>query len=107
MTNGKFEPISESWFDILEKIKNQMSNLNFDVALISCGAYSFPLAMHAKKLGKIGIHCGGALQLFFGIMGNRWTYSREITKFHNSHWIRPSIFERPIGHHLIENGCYW
>lgn len=107
MTNGKFAPLNENWFDILENIKNQISNLNFDIALISCGAYSFPLAMHVKKLGKVGIHCGGALQLFFGIMGNRWTNSPEITKFHNPYWIRPSISERPIGHHLIENGCYW
>ena len=42
---------------------------NFDVAIIGCGAYGFPLAAKLKQAGKIVIHLGGATQLLFGIIG--------------------------------------
>ena len=40
---------------------------NFDIALIGCGAYGFPLAAFVKGIGKKAVHIGGPLQLFFGI----------------------------------------
>jgi hypothetical protein len=62
----------KDWFEALESMKNQMNNIDYDVAIIGCGAYGFPLASHAKKMGKIGIHLGGVTQLLFGIKGKRW-----------------------------------
>ena len=46
--------------------------LEFDVAIIGCGAYGFPLANEIKKMGKVAIHLAGATQLMFGIVGKRW-----------------------------------
>ena len=91
----------------LLKLKNQMSEKEFDIALISAGAYSLPLAGHAKRMGKIGIHAGGALQLFFGVTGQRYETYAQVTKFLNMAWKRPFEHERPLNWREIEDGCYW
>jgi hypothetical protein len=104
--NTKF-PTDKTWFELLGEIKDFMNTVDFDVALISAGAYSFPLAHHAKKIGKIGIHSGGGLQLFFGIMGKRWEKSDEFIQIKNPYWIRPSKEETPESAALVEGGCYW
>ena len=107
-----FDSNSEpNWFENLDQIKKMMTNLEFDVALIAAGAYSYPLAHHAKQLGKIGIHAGGGLQLFFGIIGKRWEANwgegNYLEKYVNKHWTRPSQLETPSKAHKVENGCYW
>ena len=96
-----------TWSDHLERMKNDMESIDFDVALISAGAYALPLAYHAKKLGKVGITCGGELQLFFGVIGKRWEHMGKVTKYQNEFWVRPSESERPANWREIENGCYW
>jgi len=97
----------KTWIDHLERMKKEMDSKDFDVALISAGAYALPLAHHAKKLGKIGITCGGELQLFFGVIGKRWEQMEKVTKYKNEYWVRPSESERPANWREIENGCYW
>ena len=97
----------KTWVDHLERMKKEMEETDFDVALISAGAYALPLAYHAKKLGKIGITCGGELQLFFGVVGKRWEHMEKVTKYRNEFWIRPSEDERPANWREIEDGCYW
>lgn len=62
----------EDWFEALDWMKNRMDATDYDIALIGCGAYGFPLAAHAKRMGKQSVHLGGALQLLFGIKGKRW-----------------------------------
>jgi hypothetical protein len=104
--NTKF-PAIKSWFEFLNEIKSKMDQIDFDIALISAGSYSYPLAHHAKKLGKIGIHTGGGLQLFFGIMGKRWEKSHYLLEFVNSSWTRPTKQETPKSAHMVEDGCYW
>ena len=84
-----------------------MSLLDFDIALISAGAYSLPLANHAKKMGKVGIHAGGALQIFFGVTGQRYDNYSQVQRFLNTEWKRPFVHERPANWQEIEDGCYW
>jgi hypothetical protein len=107
MTFSGYETGGISWFDNLNIMKSKMEDKVFDIALIGCGAYSFPLAAHAKNLGKQGVHCGGGLQLFFGITGNRWQKSLYVSKYLNDRWVYPSASETPIGHSFIENSSYW
>jgi hypothetical protein len=97
----------KTWVHHLERMKNEMGESDFDVALISAGAYALPLAHHAKKLGKVGIACGGELQLFFGVLGNRWELKEKVKKYKNEYWIRPSEDERPANWRGVEDGCYW
>ena len=59
-------------------------------------------------MGKKAVHIGGALQLLFGIRGNRWETEQDIyMQFMNKHWVRPLESERPKAAHNVENACYW
>ena len=107
ITAGQRPQSGDTWFELLDAMKFQIDSADFDVALIAAGAFSYPLAAHVKSLGKIGIHCGGGLQLFFGVMGNRWNNSKEILEYLNEYWVRPSEDERPASAGQIENACYW
>lgn len=94
-----------------------MDKVDYDIALIGCGAYGFPLAAHAKRMGKQAVHLGGALQLLFGIKGHRWEtmeYGTDILprggmymEMFNEHWVRPTVAETPRTAQKVENACYW
>ncbi len=107
LVSGLRDSFGKSWFELLEEMENEISKSEYDVALIAAGAFSYPLAHFVKMQGKIGIHCGGGLQLFFGVMGNRWNNSPEVLKFVNEFWVRPSDRERPKTADSIEDACYW
>lgn len=96
-----------NWFEALEYMCREMDGMDYDIALIGCGAYGLPLAAHAKKMGKIGIHLGGDLQMMFGIRGKRWDQMPNAQKVINKYWIYPSEEETPKNHEMVENGCYW
>lgn len=96
------------WFSALNYMKSEMEKENFDIALIGCGAYGFPLTVHAKKLNKVGIHLAGWTQMLFGIYGKRWIIDQpQYKKFINKNWIRPSQEEIPDNAIKVEGGCYW
>ncbi len=101
------------WFAALESMKQSMDSISYDVCLIGCGSYGFPLAAHAKSRGKQAIHLGGSLQLLFGIKGKRWTEQygtaahNPYYELFNEHWIFPADAERPDGATRVENACYW
>ncbi len=97
-----------SWFDALQKMEEDISGIEFDVALIGCGAYGMPIGAFIKsKLHKIAIHIGGTLQLLFGIKGKRWDNSNPFCELYNEHWVRPTEDLRPKNYKTVEEGCYW
>jgi len=96
-------PRHRDWFHGLAEMQAAMEAIDFDVAIVGAGAWSVPLAVHAKKLGRIGLHLGGTVNLLFGIRGGRF----EERGLYNEHWIRPLPGERPANHQLMENGAYW
>ena len=104
--SGEKNPF-ENWFQALEFMKEEISQKDFDVALIGCGAYGFPLAAHVKKIGKQSIHIGGSLQILFGIKGKRWDDHPIIGKLYNEYWVRPNAQDKPTHSNLVENDCYW
>lgn len=108
----------ETWFEALDYMKKEVEREDFDVCLIGCGAYGFPLAAYVKIMGKQAIHLGGALQLLFGIKGNRWedpnygvkewgipygSYSNLINDF----WVKPLLKDTPKNAKQVEGACYW
>jgi hypothetical protein len=95
------------WFQALEAMKAAMDAVDYDVAIIGCGAYGFPLAAHAKRRGRVAIHLGGATQILFGIRGNRWDADPRISRLYNDWWVRPAAEERVAGADRVENACYW
>lgn len=96
-----------SWFEALEYMYNEAMQKDFDVALIGCGAYGFPLAAKLKASGKMAIHMGGVLQILFGIKGKRWDVLPDIASKYNEYWIRPNENETVDMKEQIEGGCYW
>lgn len=108
----------KNWFEALEWMKNEIDKEEYDVCLIGCGAYGFPLAAHVKRTGKQAVHLGGALQLLFGIRGNRWEDPNYGVKewgiarglysnLMNECWVRPSENEKSNNAKAVEGGCYW
>lgn len=96
-----------TWFDALDKMFSDIEKLDFDIAILGCGAYGFPLAAKIKNIGKQAIHLGGATQILFGIKGARWEAKPEVAKLFNEYWVRPSESERPKNANRVENACYW
>jgi len=96
-----------TWFEALDWMYSEAMKIDFDVAIIGCGAYGFPLAAKIKDAGKQAIHMGGATQLLFGIKGNRWTNHPEISKLFNEYWVNPAESERPHNVKNVEGACYW
>lgn len=98
----------KSWGEALSYMEHEMDQYNYDIALIGCGAYGLPLAAHAKRKGKIGIHLASMTQMLFGIYGKRWEETEpQYKKYIKDSWIRPDKSERPPLMNRIENGCYW
>ena len=99
-----------NWFDALEWMYQEALKIDFDVAIIGCGAYGFPLAAKLRQAGKQVVHLAGATQLLFGIKGKRWEENEAfayVQKFFNENWVFPSSEERPRDAGKVENGCYW
>ncbi len=98
----------ESWFDSMKKLEEKILTCNFDVALIGCGAYGYPLAASIRKSGKTSIELCGSIVKLFGIYGKgleeRW--GEELETWKTEYWTRP-IDTRPAYYKQIENGTYW
>lgn len=101
-----------NWFEALEWMKSEIDKLDYDICLLGCGAYGFPLAAHVKRQGKKSIHLGGSLQLLFGIKGKRWENPNYNEKYNyhglmNKYWVKPGDEFKPKNSESIEGGCYW
>ncbi len=95
------------WSEALEDIIAKVDSVEYDIAIIGCGAYGLPLGSHIKRSGKVAIHLGGAVQLLFGISGQRWRENPDFRAIMRDAWISPAESDRPVGWEKIENGCYW
>lgn len=104
---GERDPRFPTWFDAFEYMYREAMKIDFDVALIGCGAYGFPLAARIKKASKAAIHTGGVTQMLFGIKGGRWDRIPEAARLYNQHWTRPAPAEIPALFRTVEGGCYW
>ena len=104
---GERDERFDDWFQALEYMEKEALRREFDVAVIGCGAYGFPLAARLKAAGKQAVHMGGAAQLLFGIRGQRWEAREDYQILMNDGWSRPLESERPEGAKRVENSCYW
>jgi len=93
------------------EIGQMVEKFNCHSIVLSCGCYGAPLADHFYRQGLDAMYFGGDLQIYFGIMGNRWR-----STFQNQPWFEkqkpywvmevPPEFIPPNSG-LIENACYW
>jgi hypothetical protein len=79
-----------NWVDTLNYIKECVSAINFDIALLSCGSYSMPIGSYiSNSLRKKSIYVGGVLQLYFGIIGGRYLNTFFLDQINSDSFIRP------------------
>ncbi len=104
---GEKDDRFETWFEALEYMYQEAMKKDFDIAIIGCGAYGFPLAAKLKKAGKQVIHLGGVTQIMFGIKGRRWVECRTYRVAFNDAWRYPLPSETPKHNQKVEGGCYW
>ncbi len=95
------------WFEALDWMKREIDKKDFDIAIIGCGAYGFPLAAYVKQIGKKAIHLGGAVQYLFGIKSSAADDYSIVSKLYNEFWVYPSKEETPKGIEKVENSRYW
>ena len=103
--------IHEDWRETYRIMCDDISKLDFDIALLGCGGYGLPLCDFIKRrLGKSAIYIGGGLQLMFGVYGKRWEgheFWNEIIPRERCKFVRPSDEEKCPNIDTIEGGCYW
>ena len=107
---------SNSWTFHFDKMKKELSELvqtfDFDIALVSCGGFGMILSDYIySELRKSAIYVGGGLQLYFGIIGNRWKAHPIISKLFNDKWCNVLEKDKPqallLDSNVCENNCYW
>lgn len=97
-----------NWFEALQYMCDEVDKIDYDIALLGCGAYGFPLAAHIKRQGKVAVHMGGSLQILFGIKGKRWDeLFPNVNRMYNEYWEYPLDSEVPKNHGVVEGGTYW
>lgn len=109
IARGRLEwpPGCDTWKEALDSLEDKVLQQNVDVCLIGCGALGMMLASKLKAHGISCIVMGGAIQVLFGIKGQRWQHHSVISNFWNDAWTWPSEEETPGANKKIEGGCYW
>ena len=95
-----------SWFEALDYLYAEIMKRDFDIVLLGCGPFGFPLAAWVKEAGRQAVHMGGAIQILFGIKGKRWD-DTSISDYYNEYWIRPENKTKPKNSNSLDNSCYW
>ena len=87
----------ESWVETSSELCRKSEEIDFDLALISCGSYAQALAHHIYRGGRKAMVVGGVLQTLFGIKGNRWSRVKGnvVSEWYNEFWTEPSLQETP------------
>jgi hypothetical protein len=109
LANGRAEwpGNPKSWEQAVDSVVQRVIDSGAEIVLIGCGGLGMIIGYRLKKLGKVCIVMGGAIQVLFGIKGNRWENHSIIGRCWNDAWVYPSLEETPAESSTIEKGCYW
>ena len=97
---------NKDWSEHLDGFLSSLP-LDGEVALVAAGGYGMLISEYLFSKGKSVMYIGGALQLFFGVIGKRWFTNPTIMKLVTDDWVRPAKEEQPPNHKKVERGCYW
>ena len=103
---------SNSWIYHFEAMKNDLISVkkefDYDIALVSAGGFGILLCDYIFTTQKVSIlYVGGALQLFFGIIGGRWKSSPKIMNLMNQQWTETLDSDKPQNVMICEGIAYW
>ena len=109
--NHGSRPWTVPFQEFQEQLRTHVAANKPDLCLVSCGGYGLPVCDFLfTELGLSAFYVGGALQLFFGVLGTRWHTNPTIQKYVAANpdaWVRPSEEERPPRFKEVEGGSYW
>jgi len=92
-----------SILETADKICKNISHTQFDIAIVSCGAYSSLIGNYIREnMRKDVIVLGGELLSIFGIKTGR-----NKTDTFNKYWVSVPGHLKPKDYMKIEDGCYW
>ena len=64
---------TNNWLEQCEKMESEISKLDFDIALLSCGSYAMYLGNAiSKKMNKKAIYIGGIVSAYFNLKSTRY-----------------------------------
>ena len=109
--NTRYQNSTQALEQLQSDINKQVEQSNSQSIVLSCGCYGAPLADYFYRKGLDALYFGGDLQIFFGIMGNRWRSTFEKQAWFEKqkpYWVMdvPAEFIPPNSQ-SIENACYW
>ena len=79
----------------MEFLRDEVSEADFEIALLSCGSYAMPLGVHIQRvLGRKAVYVGGILQLYFGVLGRRYENPWFLDQINRENFIYPVERER-------------
>lgn len=97
----------ETWNQAVQGVVEEVLRTGAEIVLIGCGGLGMVIAGELKRREKVCIVMGGAIQVLFGIKGQRWATHSVIRNFWNDDWAWPSLDETPAGAQDVEGSCYW
>jgi len=72
-----------NFFETLQEYQTKINNIDFDIALLSCGTYAHFIGEHIKSINKKAFYVGGILPLWFGIYGDVYIKNPHANWFNN------------------------
>jgi len=96
-----------SWEAAVAHVVNRVMEQDADIILIGCGGLGMVIGHELRMRGKVCIVMGGAIQVLFGIKGQRWQNHSIISTFWNDAWVWPRLEDTPGGADEVESSCYW
>ena len=87
---------TRNWNEQAELMANDISKLDFDIALLSCSSYAMYLGRHIfVNIHKQAIYIGGVMNVFFNIKGERYDNYLFYTEMMVPE-TRMEAFEKPL-----------
>jgi hypothetical protein len=94
---------TRNWLGEAERMAEEISALEFDIALLSCGSYAMYLGNFIKqKLKKKSLYLGGVLNMLFNIYGGRYNL-KGYKRLMQSVGLAPDSQINPLENKEIEN----
>ena len=90
-TKEKLGLKTNNWHEECDRLNEEISKLDFDIAFLSCGSYAMHLGYFIKnEMKKKSLYVGGSLNLHFSIFGARWWV------YYTSPYINPKYILDPF-----------
>jgi hypothetical protein len=102
-----WEDSPENWQEAVDCVVRQVLETGADIVLIGCGGLGMVIGERLKAAGKICIVMGGAIQVLFGVKGERWARHEIGQRFWGPGWVWPDADEIPGAAGDVEGACYW